>query len=122
MHAEYLDFNGLNRVSVFGYSRNRKDVDIKKIWESSQEHIILTGTTDQALNHVLLQMQTAIRDPKVPNNNPAEYDKALMEITEHFNRLGGKGKAIILRDTDDTLMVRTAVDLIKIGFVIKHSK
>ena len=106
MHSDYLDFKGQNQFIIYGYSAIGAKVQIQPIFQSDKQNIKLTGTTHEALNHVLVNMQTAIRDPSNIRNNPTRYQISLDSITEHFENNWKMGKGIILRDGKSDIVNR----------------
>jgi len=98
MHRQ---FNGQNRVAIYGYGSLVGRVKIFTIWESVDEDI----GSSSAFNTMLVRIADAIKNPRNIHNVPAAYDDAFMAIHKHIEGTVSKdGKAIILTDTSNIVL------------------
>ena len=94
MHGERSEFNGQNRVSVYGYfAKNSKRVDFRTIWESNRQY--LNGSL---YSSILLDLQTEIRDPSNVKHGPATFRSSLQQIEQHVAKKHPNSLTIIMRD------------------------
>ena len=97
MHRQ---FNGQNRVGIYGYGSLVTRVRIFTIWESVDEYI----GSSFAFNTMLARIAIAIKNPHNIHNVPAAYEDAFMAIHKHIqDTISDDGKAIIITDTSNIL-------------------
>ena len=92
--TSHIDFSGQNRVSVYGYSAVGTNVQIANIYEAEGKYI---DQLQISFQNILINIQTAIRNPRNIQHSSANMKLAFDEIKNHLKNYYPNGKAIILR-------------------------